>query len=112
MDVVRSGAAPGRGAPFLGRHRRRGACRPAKSAPKGAPAAPREREAVSAWLAASTQRLLDTLREAGPDRGCWTWWGASQSPRACGAVARHQLQEIAAHLRRPGHRGCPGAAAG
>jgi hypothetical protein len=41
--------------------------------------------------------MLDALREAGPDRGCWTWWGASQSPRTCGAVARHQLQEIAVH---------------
>lgn len=68
----------------------------AKSAPQG-PAAPREREALSAWLAASTQQLLDALREAGPDRGCWTWWGKSQSPQTCGAVARHQLQEIAVH---------------
>ncbi|MFD0027502.1 maleylpyruvate isomerase family mycothiol-dependent enzyme [Streptomyces sp. NPDC055059] len=70
---------------------------PAKSVPEGAPAAPREREAVPAWLAASTQELLDALREAGPDRGCWTWWGASQSPQTCGAVARHQLQQIAVH---------------
>lgn len=69
----------------------------AKSAPEGAPAAPREREALLAWLAASTQELLDALREAGPDRGCWTWWGDSQSPQTCGAVARHQLQEIAVH---------------
>jgi hypothetical protein len=50
-----------------------------------------------AWLAASTQELLDALREAGPDRGCWAWWGASQSPRTCGAVARHQLKEVAVH---------------
>ena len=69
---------------------------PAKSASEG-PAAPREREALLAWLAASTQQLLDALREAGPDRGCWTWWGDSQSPQTCGAVARHQLQEIAVH---------------
>jgi len=48
-------------------------------------------------LAASTQQLLDALREAGPDLGCWTWWGTSQSPQTCGAVARHQLQEIAVH---------------
>ncbi|MEU6508731.1 maleylpyruvate isomerase family mycothiol-dependent enzyme [Streptomyces sp. NPDC046942] len=68
----------------------------AKSAP-GGPAAPREREALLSWLAASTQALLDALREAGPDRGCWTWWGRSQSPRTCGAVARHQLHEIAMH---------------
>ncbi|HST83847.1 MAG TPA: maleylpyruvate isomerase family mycothiol-dependent enzyme [Kineosporiaceae bacterium] len=59
--------------------------------------APREREALLAWLAESTQELVDALREAGPDRGCWTWWDGSQSPRTCGAVARHQLQEIAVH---------------
>lgn len=69
----------------------------AKSAPDGAQTAPREREALLAWLAASTQQLLDALREAGPDRGCWTWWGTSQSPQTCGAVARHQLQQIAVH---------------
>ena len=69
----------------------------AKSAAVGAPAAPREREALLAWLAASTQELLDALREAGPDRGCWTWWGPAQSPQTTGAVARHQLQEIAVH---------------
>jgi uncharacterized protein (TIGR03083 family) len=70
---------------------------PAESAPQGAEAAPREREALLAWSAASTRQLLDTLREAGPDRGCWTWWGASQSPQTSGAVARHQLQEAAVH---------------
>jgi uncharacterized protein (TIGR03083 family) len=70
---------------------------PAESASQGAPAAPREREALLAWSAASTQQLLDALREAGPDRGCWTWWGTSQSPQTSGAVARHQLQEIAVH---------------
>ncbi|MEH1127823.1 maleylpyruvate isomerase N-terminal domain-containing protein [Micromonospora sp. CPCC 206061] len=69
----------------------------AKSTSEGAPAAPREREALLAWLAVSTQELLVALREAGPDRGCWTWWGTSQSPQTCGAVARHQLQEIAVH---------------
>ncbi|GIF74983.1 GNAT family N-acetyltransferase [Asanoa siamensis] len=61
------------------------------------PPAPREREALLAWLAESTQELLAALRAAGPERGCWTWWGDSQSPRTCGAVARHQLQEIAVH---------------
>jgi uncharacterized protein (TIGR03083 family) len=69
----------------------------AKSAAVGAPAAPREREALLAWLAGSTQELLDALQEAGPDRGCWTWWDGSQSPPTCGAVARHQLQEVAVH---------------
>ncbi|MFG3204907.1 maleylpyruvate isomerase N-terminal domain-containing protein [Streptomyces sp. NPDC048192] len=68
----------------------------AKSAPQG-PAAPQERGALVEWLAEATRELLEALREAGPDRGCWTWWGASQSPRTCGAVARHQLQEISVH---------------
>ncbi|WP_327002588.1 maleylpyruvate isomerase family mycothiol-dependent enzyme [Dactylosporangium sp. NBC_01737] len=62
-----------------------------------APVAPREREAVLAWFAASVRELLDALREAGPDRGCWTWWGTSQSPQTSGAVARHQLQQLAVH---------------
>ncbi|SEG10679.1 TIGR03083 family protein [Actinacidiphila yanglinensis] len=68
-----------------------------KAVPQGAPPVPRERAAQVAWLAASTEQLLDALRESGPDRGCWTWWGTSQSPQNCGAVARHQLYEIALH---------------
>ena len=63
----------------------------------GAAAAPREPGALDAWLGASTELLLDALRDAGPDRACWTWWGDSQSPQTCGAVARHQLQEVAVH---------------
>ncbi|MFF7633072.1 maleylpyruvate isomerase family mycothiol-dependent enzyme [Kitasatospora sp. NPDC008050] len=58
---------------------------------------PREREALLAWLAASTQLLLSALREAGPRSGCWTWWPVSQSPRNSGAVARHRVQETAVH---------------
>jgi uncharacterized protein (TIGR03083 family) len=58
---------------------------------------PREREALFSWWTASAQQLLDALQKAGPDRGCWTWWGRSQSPRTSGAAARHQLQEIAVH---------------
>ena len=69
----------------------------AKAAPQGDPAAPKEREALLDWLAASTHQLLDALREAGPDRGCWTWWGKSQSPQTCAAVARRQLHEMAVH---------------
>lgn len=68
----------------------------AKAAP-GGPAAPEDREALLAWLAESTQLMIDALREAGPDRGCWTWWGKSQTPQTCGAVARHQLHEVAVH---------------
>ena len=70
---------------------------PAESASERAGTAPREREPLLAWSAASTQQLLDTLREAGPDRGCWTWWGPSESPQTSGAVARHQLQEVTVH---------------
>ncbi|MEV0718509.1 maleylpyruvate isomerase family mycothiol-dependent enzyme, partial [Asanoa sp. NPDC050611] len=62
-----------------------------------APAAPEDRTALLAWLASATERLLDALREAGPERGCWSWWGDSQSPQTSGAVARHQLQELAVH---------------
>jgi uncharacterized protein (TIGR03083 family) len=60
-------------------------------------AAPREREALLAWMAASTEQLVEELRKAGPDQGSWTWWRTSQSPQNCGAVARHQLYEIAMH---------------
>ncbi|MFI7545462.1 maleylpyruvate isomerase family mycothiol-dependent enzyme [Actinoplanes sp. NPDC049599] len=67
-----------------------------KSTEKGTPA-PQERDALLAWLATATQAMLDALREAGPERGSWAWWRRSQSPRTCGAVARHQLQEIAVH---------------
>jgi uncharacterized protein (TIGR03083 family) len=69
----------------------------AKATVQDAPAMPLEREALDAWLAESTQQLLDALSEAGPDRGCWVGWGKSQSPRTCGAVARHQVQELAVH---------------
>ncbi|MFD8596637.1 maleylpyruvate isomerase family mycothiol-dependent enzyme [Kitasatospora sp. NPDC059646] len=58
---------------------------------------PQEREELQTWLAASTQLLLDALREAGPDSGCWTWWPASQSPRTAGGVARHRVQETSVH---------------
>jgi uncharacterized protein (TIGR03083 family) len=68
---------------------------PAKLWVKSEP--PREREALLDWMAESTRQLLDALREAGPDRGCWVGWGDSQSPATCGAVARHQVQEIAVH---------------
>ncbi len=58
---------------------------------------PQEREALLAWLAASTQLLLGALREAGPESGCWTWWPASQSPQTAGGTARHRVQETAVH---------------
>ncbi|MGW4527444.1 maleylpyruvate isomerase family mycothiol-dependent enzyme [Amycolatopsis sp. NPDC004378] len=74
-----------------------GAEPPAKTDPKGAPTAPRDRGALDVWLAESTELMLDAVRAAGPDRGCWTWWDRSQSPQTSAAVARHQLQEIAVH---------------
>ena len=83
-------AVPGRS---RRRQRRPGSALPAESAWEGAGTAPRKRDPVLAWSAASTQLLLDALREAGPDRGCWTWWGPSESPQTSGAVTRHQLQE-------------------
>ncbi|MFI6151061.1 maleylpyruvate isomerase family mycothiol-dependent enzyme [Streptomyces sp. NPDC051109] len=58
---------------------------------------PREREALLAWLDASTQLLLSALSEAGPESGCWTWWPASQSPQTAGGTARHRVQESAVH---------------
>ena len=70
---------------------------PAEAAAEGSAEAPREREALTAWLAASVRTFQDALREADPDRGCWTWWERSVSPQTCGAVARHQLQEVAVH---------------
>ncbi|MFJ3894998.1 MULTISPECIES: maleylpyruvate isomerase family mycothiol-dependent enzyme [unclassified Streptomyces] len=61
------------------------------------PEAPKDPEALLAWSAESTEELLGTLREFGPDRACWTWWGGSQSPQTSGAVARHQVQEASVH---------------
>lgn len=58
---------------------------------------PSERTELLAWVAESTRLLLDALREAGPDRGCWVPWVDAQSPRTSGAVARHQVQEVAVH---------------
>ena len=52
-----------------------------------------------AWSAGSTAALLTALDAAGPDRGCWTWWGGSTAPMTAGAVARHQVQEAAVHAR-------------
>lgn len=68
-----------------------------KAAPADPTPPPHDRGALVEWLAESTRLLLDALAEAGPDRGCWTWWDDSQSPSTCGAVARHQLQEVSVH---------------
>lgn len=50
-----------------------------------------------AWSADATDRLLLELRDAGPDRMCWTWWESSGAPMTTAAVARHQVQEAAVH---------------
>ncbi|MGW5668939.1 maleylpyruvate isomerase N-terminal domain-containing protein [Micromonospora sp. NPDC003776] len=70
---------------------------PEESAWGGGTGAPREREALLAWWTESIEQLASALREAGPDRGCWTWWGDSQSPQTSGAWARRQVPEIAVH---------------
>ncbi|MFD4555598.1 maleylpyruvate isomerase family mycothiol-dependent enzyme [Streptomyces sp. NPDC058469] len=70
---------------------------PAGTAAQVGSEAPRERAALLAWSAESTEQLLGALREVGPDRGCWTWWSGSQSPQTSGAVARHQVQEASVH---------------
>jgi uncharacterized protein (TIGR03083 family) len=70
---------------------------PEKSAWEDGMGAPRERESLLAWWTESVEQLTSALREAGPDRGCWTWWGDSQSPQTSGAWARRQVPEIAVH---------------
>ncbi|MFF2276269.1 maleylpyruvate isomerase N-terminal domain-containing protein [Agromyces sp. NPDC058126] len=70
---------------------------PEESAWKGGGGAPREREALLTWWDESVRHLVSVLREAGPDRGCWTWWADSPSPQTSGAWARRQLHEIAVH---------------
>ena len=75
---------------------------PADAAPAEAVAertrpAPRDRDDLLAWSAATTRQLLDALRAADPDGGCWTGWGPTQLTDTCGSVARHQVQEIAVH---------------
>jgi uncharacterized protein (TIGR03083 family) len=71
---------------------------PPPSASSGrAPAAPRDRAQLTAWLAEGIHELSDARRTVGPDAACWTWWGDSQSPETSGSVARHQLQEVIVH---------------
>ncbi|MFJ8038998.1 maleylpyruvate isomerase family mycothiol-dependent enzyme [Kitasatospora sp. NPDC096147] len=60
-------------------------------------AAPRDREALQAWLADSTEQLLTALREAGPDRGCWAWWEPLASPHTVAAAARRRVPESMIH---------------
>jgi uncharacterized protein (TIGR03083 family) len=52
---------------------------------------------LAEWYAESTDLLITALREAEPDRPCWSWWPASAAPLTAGAVARHQVVEAAVH---------------
>jgi uncharacterized protein (TIGR03083 family) len=70
---------------------------PDKSAWDDGMGAPREREALLAWWTESVEQLTSVLREAGPDRGCWTFWGDCDSPQTSGAWARRQVPEIAVY---------------
>jgi uncharacterized protein (TIGR03083 family) len=68
---------------------------PPKSAWDDGVGAPRERGALLDWWTESVEKLTSALREAGPDRGCWTWWGDCDAPQTSGAWARRQVPEIA-----------------
>jgi len=59
--------------------------------------APRERDALMTCWTESIEQLMNALREAGPDRACWTWWDDSPSPQTAGAWARRQVPEIAVY---------------
>jgi hypothetical protein len=51
---------------------------------------------LHAWLGSCTYSLLRALRDVGPDAPCWSWW-PNTKPHTSGAVARHQVQEVAVH---------------
>lgn len=73
---------------------------PSASATPGGPAdPPGVTDRLLDWSERSTRVLLDALRAAGPDAGCWTWWAESGNPATSGSVARHQVQEAAVHAR-------------
>ncbi len=71
---------------------------PAGAAPaREAAEVPRELEALLAWYAESNELLLGALREAGPERECWAWWGAGVSPANAWGVARRRVHEVLVH---------------
>lgn len=71
---------------------------PAEAPPaKNTAGVPRELEALLAWYAESNELLLSALREAGPERECWTWWGAGLSPANAWGVARRRVHEVLVH---------------
>ena len=70
---------------------------PAEAVAESTVPAPRERDELLAWSAATTQELLDVLLAADPDGSCWTGWGSTQLTDTVGSLARLQLLEIAVH---------------
>ncbi|MET9494417.1 maleylpyruvate isomerase family mycothiol-dependent enzyme [Streptomyces sp. NPDC006552] len=71
---------------------------PAEAPPvKDNAAAPHERDALPAWYAESNELLLHALREAGPERACWTWWSTGVSPANAWGVARRRVHELLVH---------------
>jgi uncharacterized protein (TIGR03083 family) len=55
---------------------------------------PRDAGPLQRWMRASTRALLDALRVTPPDMSAWVWW---HEDRTVGAIARHQVQEVAVH---------------
>ncbi len=54
--------------------------------------------ALLTWSAEATARLVAALKEAGPNRLCWTWWEeVGSAPNTSEAIARHQVQEAGVH---------------
>jgi uncharacterized protein (TIGR03083 family) len=55
---------------------------------------PENAEDLAAWFRASTRELLSALRDVAWATPAWTWW---KEDRTVGAIARHQVQEVAVH---------------
>jgi uncharacterized protein (TIGR03083 family) len=55
---------------------------------------PADASGLAAWTRAATRDLLDALETTPADSPAWTWW---RDDRTVGAIARHQVQEVAVH---------------
>ena len=108
VDVVRPGAAPGRRAPQVGRHRgRRARRRSSGRSPPREWARPGAR-GPAGWFAASTWELLDALRGGRP--GSWLLDVVGSVTVAADHWCRRPATSSSrspCHLRRPGRRGRP-----
>ena len=49
---------------------------------------------LAAWMRDSTRNLLDAIRTTPFDTPAWAWW---RDDHTVGAIARHQVQEVAVH---------------